>query len=107
MQFGQQRLAIGLVRFVARGLARSVSHPRRTLGRQRALGRQQPFQLAMAHDQPHHMRSRHLYEARTQRHIVTQVVDANRESFERERRRGRNHFWQRRFLRRSAQSENG
>jgi hypothetical protein len=59
----------------------------------------------MTHDQPHHMRPRYLYEARTQRHIVPQVVDPDREAFKGKRRRGRNQLWQRRFLRRSAQSE--
>ncbi len=93
-QFGQQQFPVRLFRRVASGRRGSVSHPRRCLVWLRSLGCEHSFQLAMAHDQPRHLRPRRLHEARTQGHVVPQVVDSDRKPFERKRRRSRNHLRQ-------------
>jgi hypothetical protein len=56
----------------------------------------------VARNQPRNLRPRQLYKLRTQHHIMSQIVDADRKPFERNEGRGRSQIRWRRFLRRST-----
>jgi hypothetical protein len=111
MKFGQQRLPVGWIRWAADWTAiwpsSGVSHPRWSLAFLRSLSRQQPFQLAVAHNQSHDLCPRRIHEARAQCYIVPKVVDADGQSIESDCRRGRNQFRRRQFFWLFAEAEDG
>ena len=102
LQLGQRRFPRSGIVFRPRRPACLIPHPRRPLGRLRSFGREQSFQLAVAGDQPRNLRPSQLHKLRTQQHIVPQVIDADRESLERDKGRRRGQIRRRRFLRRST-----
>src|SRR5271167_4035637 len=87
MYFRQQRLqfrSVGECSGLGAGLRCIRSNEVSALPRLWRFRRQQPFHIAVAHDQAGNLRTRLQYKLGTEMNIVAKIVDAELQAFERE-----------------------